>query len=649
MKNLDIKIVVVFIISYLFLSWVTTTIDDFFMPGSQPLDSGVFTASTTCDNCHGDYDVNSEPAYTWRGSMMSHSMRDPLYLASLTIANQDAAEAGDLCIRCHSPSGWLEGRSEPTDGSMLNSIDMEEGVTCHFCHRMIDPLSTDQDDLDYMATLSHVPTQHGNGMFVVDTQDIRRGPYDNIQVNHAYKYDSFYQESEMCGTCHDVSNPVFSKAPDGTYQPNTLGQATLDFDKYEMFPVERTYSEWLMSAYNSPTGIPSTAFGGNKANVASCQDCHMPDVTGKGANKNYAPIRSDLGQHDMTGGNTFIPELLKVQYDTNEIDHDALDAGISRAEYMLQNAATMNLNVVTIENGFEASVEIINETGHKLPSGYPEGRRMWINLEAYDSNDNVIWESGAYDSVTATLNKKDTDNNDTKIYECKLGMSQGVADAANANESNTDTYTAGESFHFALNNMVVKDNRIPPRGFTNANFESIQAAPVGYSYPDGAFSDITNYTLPPETFKVEAKLYYQTASKEYIEFLRDKNYTNSLGNDLYNLWFNHGKSEPEEMVEAEFYTDVLSLNHEIDLNSYIKVYPNPASDNVSINFNLNESKNLTLDIYSLTGSKIETVFKYIMLTGNQTLKWKPINYASGTYIMKFDFEDKSVSRYIIIN
>src|SRR5210317_2207673 len=103
MKNLDLKIVGVIFLSYILLSWVTTTvnttIDDFFMPGSQPLQSGTFKSSNQCDNCHGGYDTNAEPAFNWRGSMMAHAMRDPLYLASLTIANQDAVDAGDLCIR----------------------------------------------------------------------------------------------------------------------------------------------------------------------------------------------------------------------------------------------------------------------------------------------------------------------------------------------------------------------------------------------------------------------------------------------------------------------------------------------------------------------------------------------------------------------
>ena len=45
-----------------------------------------------------------------------------------------------------------------------------------------------------------------------------------------------------------------------------------------------------------------------------------------------------------------------------------------------------------------------------------------------------------------------------------------------------------------LNNVVVKDNRIPPRGFTNAAFEAFDGAPVGATYADGQYWD--DVTLP---------------------------------------------------------------------------------------------------------------------------------------------------------
>ena len=115
-----------FTIKGLFFASVNTTIDDFFLPGSQPGQSGNLENPSKCDNCHGGYDSTVEPAFNWRGSMMSQAMRDPLFLATMSIANQDAPNSGELCLRCHVAKGWLEGRSSPADGSALQSGDLVE-------------------------------------------------------------------------------------------------------------------------------------------------------------------------------------------------------------------------------------------------------------------------------------------------------------------------------------------------------------------------------------------------------------------------------------------------------------------------------------------------------------------------------------------
>ncbi|MGA1870232.1 MAG: hypothetical protein ACMUJM_16970 [bacterium] len=81
--------------------------------------------------------------------------------------------------------------------------------------------------------------------------------------------------------------------------------------------------------------------------------------------------------------------------------------------------------------------------------------------------------------------------------------------------------------------MVYKDNRIPPRGIINKAFQAVGAEVVGYQYEDGQFWDDTYYSIPETTTKVMATLYYQTSSKEYIEFLRDENKTNDVGEGLY--------------------------------------------------------------------------------------------------------------------
>jgi hypothetical protein len=267
-----------------------TTLNDFFLPGSQPNQSGDFTAMPSNCGCHEGYDQNVEPMFNWRGSMMSQAQRDPLYLAALTIANQDADFSGDLCIRCHTPRGWLGGRSTPTDGSALTADD-REGVYCEFCHRTVKPTqlgvnpyptnteyttNTYPADQTYLATLNltdNLPDSSANGMYLVDSDDTRRGPYaeSDAQATHAERYSPFHRDARMCGTCHDVSNPAFTRQPDDTYVLNNLNTPSPSFNPYEMFPIERTFSEWLMSDYNS-IGVYAPQFGGNKDIVFTCQD-----------------------------------------------------------------------------------------------------------------------------------------------------------------------------------------------------------------------------------------------------------------------------------------------------------------------------------------------------------------------------------------
>ncbi|MFI4897097.1 MAG: GC-type dockerin domain-anchored protein [Phycisphaerales bacterium JB059] len=512
---------------------VPTTLNDFFMPGSQPGDVTVsFQSSATCMGCHSDFSPDSEP-WLWAGSMMAQSARDPLYHAALAIANQDADFAGDLCIRCHAPLGWLEGHSVPTDGSALVGQDLE-GVACHFCHRMVDPFDPDgvapAEDAGVLAMLSDLPVNPHSGQYVVDYDDRRRGPFETPLASHAWLQSPFHQSSSMCATCHDVSNPAFERQPDGTYALGALDTPAADHDKYQQFPVERTYSEWLMSEFATGPIDMGGRFGGDNPLVSTCQDCHMPDTNGPGCF--FTDDRPDMPRHYFNGGNTWVLKAVRNLYPDMEtfLSEDVVNDSISRAVGMLQAASDLELSV----DGSDLVVRIINQSGHKLPTGYPEGRRMWINVRFFDASDTMIAERGAYDDVTAVLNTADT-----KVYEGKLGLDAAVSAATGVPE--------GASFHFVLNNVWLKDNRIPPRGFTNAGFDLVQAAPVGATYADGQYWDDTHYAIPAGATRAEVSVWYQTASKEYIEFLRDENTTDSTGQIAYDQWELLGKSPPVEM------------------------------------------------------------------------------------------------------
>ncbi|PWH13463.1 MAG: hypothetical protein DDG59_14225, partial [Anaerolineae bacterium] len=194
-----------------------------------------------------------------------------------------------------------------------------------------------------------------------------------------------------------------------------------------------------------------------------------------------------------------------------------LDQNQQATQSFLRKAATLSVNLLEQGGSKLARVTIINESGHKLPTGYPEGRRMWLNLRAYDSNGTLVREFGAYNPSTGEV------ANDTKIYEVLQGITPEFAALLGVD--------AGHSFHFLLNNTVLKDNRIPPRGFTNANFDQDGLRPVGASYADGQYWDTTDFNVPPQTVRVVVTLYYQTASTAYLDFLRQNG-----GLDGASLW-----------------------------------------------------------------------------------------------------------------
>jgi hypothetical protein len=173
---------------------------------------------------------------------------------------------------------------------------------------------------------------------------------------------------------------------------------------------------------------------------------------------------------------------------------------------MLHKSASVSISLTASDTVKIATVRVINHAGHKLPTGYPEGRRMWLHVQAFDADGQLVYESGAYDATTGEI------AGDSQVYEVKQGITPELAAFLKR--------SPGASFHFVLNNTTVKDNRIPPRGYLQALFDRTGLRPVGATYENGQYWDDAIYLLPAETARVTATLYYQTASREYIDFLQ---------------------------------------------------------------------------------------------------------------------------------
>ena len=105
-------------------------------------------------------------------------------------------------------------------------------------------------------------------------------------------------------------------------------------------------------------------------------------------------------------------------------------------------------------------------------------------------------------------------------------------------------------------NEVIFDGRIPPRGFVVRP----DLAPVGREFEELGDGTLAHWDLAPfemdipadvaGPIAIEARLLYQTTTREFVEFLRDENYTDNLGQEMYDLWVKYGRDEPHEMERA---------------------------------------------------------------------------------------------------
>jgi PKD repeat protein len=617
------------------------------MPGTQPEDAITpLEPVGFCANCHGNYDQAVEPLFNWRGSMMSHSSRDPVFWATLAVAEQDFDGAGDLCIRCHSAAGWLEGRSTPTDGSALDPANDVDGIECDLCHRLTNPDRSEHlgVQVDPFVAITGDPSEahYGSGQYVLaGGAGTKYGPYADANPPagaHAAARSRFHRSPELCGTCHDVSNPAVgdlaynhgAQIPlaDGTYSgvpgADVQDKAAFNNPPYKYGIVERTYSEHKAGLLGStlvrdyaalPAELQAGAIqrayeaallagrGGDYADGTpryfTCQTCHLRPVTGKGAGRPptgrfVPPVRSDLPLHDLTGGNYWMPEAIKwldargrlvVGGGLTAADIAAMDAGALRARENLEDAATLSVAGDT--------VKVVNLTSHKLISGYPEGRRMWLNIRWRSNNGALLREDGAYGDLMVDLDgdgvRNDTvrtllelQGTNTRIYEVHHAITPEWAaqlldlgyppdmvvsyDRTTGQPSATlETVANGtkyeESLHFVLNDYVSYDRRIPPYGFSYDEAKRRNALPVpedqfGNPGPGGTYRHWDEVVLNPPAGAVSAeiRLLYQPTSWEYVQFLYLANpgtgHLANAGRDYLEAWLATGMAEPHLMASA---------------------------------------------------------------------------------------------------
>ncbi len=497
--------------------------------GTQPgqVDPGSFASSDVCRNCHFS-GAPSEAAYlptdTWAGTMMANSLRDPAFQAALTVAEQDVPGLGTFCIRCHSPLAYVRGSAtaDPSGAaSLADPIDVH-GVSCEACHRMVEDPAADQE-----------PFLIGNARIFVDATTGKRGPYVSCQTapddpacslspGHDTIQSPAHASAALCGQCHQVTLP-------GRKLRDARGVETA-----EDFPIDTTWAEWK-----------SSAFAGDGEDARTCQACHMArDLDGPVCNVFDAVERSGPPQHAFVGGNHWgIRAVMEADPDRAAEYPSAFDTALDRTLASLAAAASVTIvdSDVPDQPGapFAVTVRVENLTGHKLPTGYAESRRAWVAV-SFASGQEEVFALGGYDDATGTIDAED----DTHVYRARHGRWDGA-------EATVDG-------HLALHDVIVEDTRIPPRGFV-AGPTTTPVGDIDYADGNGGWNHFDQVTLQgalPVGMAggdgvLRVTLYYQSMTREHVEFLEAENRTDERGERLLEIYEATEAAPPIAMASAE--------------------------------------------------------------------------------------------------
>jgi hypothetical protein len=640
-----------------FLITITQTI---FSQG-LPLPFGrtiIFSGSGNCAMCHtGDGTILSQngvdisPPTYWRSTMMANSSKDPFWRAVVAEEVHNYPQLQQTiettCTRCHAPMGYTEALYNGQNNYSISQLKQDpianDGVSCTACHQ-IKP-----DNFGSQNSYS--------GHYIIQNDSIIYGPYENPEltymqmiVNYTPQYTTHMNKSELCATCHTLFTPYLDN------QGQIAGQ----------FPEQTPYLEWKNSVYS--------------AQNIQCQDCHMP-VTYEPIDIATIPpshqvLRTPYWKHEFVGGNVYMLKMLKNNIDSLGISASAenFDSTIARAEFNLtQKALELEITDLVENDSLNIFVKLTNKAGHKLPAGIPF-RRMWIHLKVLDANSNIIFESGNWNSNGEIVGLNSDyephydiirNANDVQIYE-------GVMIDVDGNVTNRLLRAA----------QFIKDNRIPPVGFTSTHPSYDTTAIFGNALNDPNFNrengnegsgrDVITYRIPVagnSIYTVTAEVCFQSIKPKVVDYLSsisepDINKFVTMYNQLPNLPF---------IMKSITRTIVTSVEDDFNLaDNFIleQNYPNPFNPTTKIKYSipsviLSSSKDdnvgvtlrqaqsdtyVTLKVFDVLGNEVATLVDEYKSAGNYEVNFDASKYnlPSGVYLYKLQCGELSAVKKFVL-
>ncbi len=377
---------------------------------------------------------------------------------------------------------------------MSGSVDdplAQDGVSCTVCHQARgEPFGK--------------PESFSGGLDIRPGKQIF-GPYADPSFRPMLMHTGFtathgpqVRDAGLCGSCHTL------------YTHHVPGA--------EPFAEQTPYLEWRNSAF---------ADGGTEART--CQECHMPEQESMKIARN--PMGRDFNiavrlaprAHAFVGGNAFMLDLLRENAEELGVaaPAEALER-MARATrgHLAHATATLAVEDAAIaDRELTFAVRVTNETGHKLPTGYP-ARRAWLRVQVRSGRD-VVFDSGGFDKQGRIHGVDGAD----------MSPHRDVIDSADQVQVYESVPVDGGGAPTTYLTRMVrqgKDDRLLPRGYQTDGPHAVDTAPVGVDGDAdfGPGSDDVHYrvALPEKTVNqlaVIVWLHYQSVPPRWVDPLRD--------------------------------------------------------------------------------------------------------------------------------
>jgi hypothetical protein len=112
-------------------------------------------------------------------------------------------------------------------------------------------------------------------------------------------------------------------------------------------------------------------------------------------------------------------------------------------------------------------------------------------------------------------------------------------------------------------------------------------------------------------------------------------------------WCLLNRPENESFVRFDLDTTALSVNQIINPDELFECYPNPANDNISVKFELQNSENVRLTLYNLFGQPVKELLNKKCNIGLNRYDFELEELLAGSYILKLSCKRKNSLKLIV--